>query len=269
MTGHTRLLGVVGWPIAHTRSPAMQNAALRSLGLDLVYLPFAVRPGELAQALAGARALGLRGLNVTIPHKEAALALCEPDAIAREVGAVNTLSFDDDAVRGTNTDVHGFRMLMAEAGCKPGGSAVILGAGGAARAVVAALRTTGHRQLTIVSRRGAPLTVGGVQVSGLAWESSSLAARLAHADVLIDATPRGLDPNAPAIDLSPLPAGAVVLDLVVRRETALVHAARARGLKAATGTAMLLHQGAAALERWTSRPAPVEIMRAALEASLE
>src|SRR4051812_10165718 len=109
-----KILGVVGWPIAHSKSPAMHNAALRHLKLDWIYLPFAVQ--DLPAAIAGARALGFRGLNVTIPHKEAVLSLCEPDELARSVGAVNTLIFDEDAIRGTNTDVYGFRKLMEESG---------------------------------------------------------------------------------------------------------------------------------------------------------
>ncbi len=247
----------------------MHNAALKALGLDFSYVTFAVPPERLPQAIAGAAALGMRGLNVTIPHKEAALTLCEPDAIGWEAGAVNTLIFEDQTIVGTNTDVHGFRMLMAEAGVTPGGRAVILGAGGATRAVVLALRTTGHRQVTLVSRKGQPITVGDVTVVARPWTPETLARELAGCDLLVDATPRGLDPAGPELDLSPLPPHAVVLDLVVKRETRLVAAARARGLKAATGTAMLLHQGAAALERWLGRSAPIEVMRAALEASLD
>src|SRR5262245_18583646 len=101
-----RLLGVIGWPVAHSRSPAMQNAALQHNSLDYVYQPFAVKPEELRAAVEGARALGVRGLNVTIPHKETVLAFCQPDELASSVGAVNTLIFDD-GIRGTNTDVHG------------------------------------------------------------------------------------------------------------------------------------------------------------------
>src|SRR5256885_4554235 len=139
--GQTQVLGVVGWPVAQSKSPIMQNAALHALRLPFHYAPFAVPPDKLARAVDGAMALGIRGLNITIPHKERALALCEADPLALEVGAVNTLVFEDDRVRGLNTDVHGFRMLMMEAGVKPGTRALILGGGGAARAVVAALRS--------------------------------------------------------------------------------------------------------------------------------
>ena len=256
-----RLLGVIGWPIAHSRSPAMQNAALQHLRLDYVYLPFAVKPDSLGAAIAGARALGVRGLNVTIPHKEAALALCEPDELARRVGAVNTLVFDDDAVRGTNTDVHGFRKLMEEVGAHPR-RAVILGAGGAARAVVTALEDA---EVTVVSRNPRPFMGRPVEP----W--TALPERLRDADLLVDATPRGLtnQEETPEIKAALSSTRAVILDLVVRRDTALTRAARAHGLTTSAGAPMLLHQGAAAFERWTGQPAPLEVMRRALDAALD
>jgi shikimate dehydrogenase len=246
-----RVLGVIGWPIAHSRSPAMQNAALQHNSLPFVYVPFAVRPEDLRAAIEGARALGVRGLNVTIPHKEAALALCRPDELAQEVGAVNTLIFDDE-IRGANTDVHGFRMLMEEAGVVKCDRTVILGAGGAAKAVKAVLP-----HAVMVARRPRP----GVQP----WEK--LAELAADADLIVDATPRGLSDDA--VELPPT--GAAVLDLVVRPgdETPLTRLAKSRGLKAAAGAAMLLHQGAAAFELWTGTPAPVEVMRKALDAALD
>jgi shikimate dehydrogenase len=262
----TGLLGVIGWPVAHSRSPAMHNAALRALGLDYVYLAFAVESGHLPQAIAGARALGVRGLNVTVPHKEAALALCEPDEVARAVGAVNTLIFDADGVRGTNTDVLGFRALYDEAGGAAPGRAVILGAGGAARAVIAALQNN-YAPIVVASRSGRALP--GAEAAR--WPDSPAAARALFdgATLLVDATPRGLDDSLAPPELDALPDGALVLDLVVRRATALTRAARARSLHAHAGAAMLLGQGAASFERWLGRPAPVEIMRAALDASLD
>ena len=255
-----KLLGVIGWPIAHSRSPAMHNAALQHISAHFVYLPFAVRPEDLRAAVEGFGALGGRGLNVTIPHKEAALALCQPDELATRVGAVNTLLFEDHRViRGGNTDVHGFQMLLAESGA-PSGNAIVLGTGGAARAVVAAL----SGKVTLVARAPRPFSLGGRDYDVQPW--SALPALLRDADLLVDATPRGLGDAPETIDLSST--NAAVLDLVVRRETPLVRAARARGLRAATGTAMLLHQGAAAFERFTGRAAPIDVMRMALDAAL-
>lgn len=296
----TRFLGVIGWPVAHSHSPAMQNAALAALGLDWVYGAFPVAPEALGQAVAGARALGFVGLNVTVPHKVEALQLCRPDALAERVGAVNTLVFPTaagDETRGLNTDVHGFRRLLTEAGFFAGGSArdpgrppraAILGAGGAARAVAVALGDEGVE--THVVRRGARR----IELPGLAFEhhdfsAAELAALLPTVDLLVDTTPRGLGPGpslgqeghygaglpprAPALaypeqEVHLLPHNALVVDLVVRRETPLVAAARARGLRACTGTVMLLHQGAAALEAWTGQAAPLAVMRAALGRSM-
>jgi shikimate dehydrogenase len=245
----TRLLGVIGWPIGHSRSPAMQNAALQHNSLDFVYLPFAVKPEDLGAAIDGARALGVRGLNVTIPHKEAALKLCVPDALAQKVGAVNTLIFED-VIRGANTDVYGFQKLMEETGIVKSDRPLILGAGGASRAVQAALP-----HAIVVARHP--------KAGQHPWQDlPSLAQR---SDLIIDTTPRGLGNE----DVDLPPTGAAILDLVARRETPLVKLARARGLTAATGVAMLLHQGAAAFELWTGTPAPVAVMRKALDAALD
>ncbi|MSP60759.1 MAG: shikimate dehydrogenase [Myxococcales bacterium] len=265
-----RRLGVIGWPIAHSLSPAMHGAALAALGLDWEYLALAVPPEQLAEALRTATDEGTLGWNVTIPHKEAALALCRPDEQAARVGAVNTLCFDGSGPpRGLNTDLHGFRMLLAETGVVAEGARVaLLGAGGAARAVAIALLDLGAAP-TVVTRSPRRMRLPGLpDLPHLPWDPDALAALLQAVDLLVDATPRGLDPGAPALDLAPLPDHATVIDLVVRRTTPLTDAAHARGLRAATGTAMLLHQGARSLEAWTARPAPLDAMRRALDAAM-
>lgn len=278
MSAATKLVGLLGYPVAHSLSPAMHEAAFAALGLDLRYLAFAVEPARLAEAVAGAAALGVVGLNVTVPHKVAALALCDPDGLSRRVGAVNTLVFgggdggSDGArapgpPRGLNTDVHGFARLLDEAGVTARGArAVLLGAGGAARAVAVALCDAGAASITLLARRPAPFSLDGEALEVAAWEEGQ--ARLSRCDLLVDCTPRGLDPGAAPLALDALPDHAAVLDLVVRPTTALVEAARARGLRAAPGTAMLLHQGAAAFEACTGRAAPLAVMRAALLAAL-
>ena len=259
-------LAIIGWPIAHSKSPAMQSAALAALGIDGEYTAHAVAPDEVAQFIEHAPTKGFRGVNVTIPHKEVAFKLCAPDELAARVGAVNTLVFDGDKPAGYNTDVHGFFEMAREIGAPLDGTVVMLGAGGGARAVAHAVH--GKGKLAIVARTPRDFKVDGVAMTVVAWNDDVLSKLLARADVLVDATPRGLDAGAPAIDLSPLPAHAVVLDLVVARETALVKAAQARGLKAATGAAMLVHQGARALELWTGKKAPIDVMRQALDAAL-
>jgi shikimate dehydrogenase len=245
----------------------MQSAGLHALGLDWEYHAHAVAPDELEGFVLRAGERGFRGLNVTIPHKEAALKLCEPDELAARVGAVNTLVYEGDKIRGYNTDVHGFEMLLKQAGARDDGEVLVLGAGGAARAVVAALLGRA-RGLTLIGRTIRPFVIGGETLSITAWDPATLPALLARADLLVDATPRALDPAAVALDLAPLPAHAVVVDLVVQKETPLVQAARARGLRAEAGAEMLLHQGARALELWTGKPAPIDAMRAALLAAL-
>ena len=256
-------LGVIGWPIAHSRSPAMHTAALAALDIAGSYAAIPVEPAHHADFL---RAANYRGLNVTIPHKEAAFALCDPDALATQVGAVNTLLFDGDTrPRGFNTDVHGFTTWATEEqAITPNGTAILLGSGGAARAVALALHD--KMRLTIVTRSPRAFTLAGHTIPTAPYES--FAALSAHADLLVDATPRGLDASAALPDLAQLPPHATVLDLVVARATPLTRAAHARHLRASTGVAMLLHQGAREFEFWTSRPAPIDVMRAALLASL-
>jgi shikimate dehydrogenase len=272
----TRLLGVIGWPVAHSLSPAMQGAGLRALGLDWAYAAFAVPPENLAAAVRGAGALGMVGLNVTLPHKEAVVALCRPDALSAQVGAVNTLCFDPDRgapPRGYNTDVQGFRGLCQEAGvpAAPGLRALLLGTGGAARAAVVALRQQGAH-VRAAARAPRPFVVAGEAVPVLPLAEAEGA--LPGCDLLVDCTPRGLSDDAAGPDLAPLPDHAIVLDLVARPDTGLVRAARARGLRAEAGAAMLLHQGVAALtlfvgpEKKVSGEA-VDAMRQALTAALQ
>jgi shikimate dehydrogenase len=259
-------LAIIGWPIGHSKSPAMQSAALAALGIEGEYTAHAVAPDEVAQFIEHAPQKGFRGVNVTIPHKEVAFRLCDPDELAARVGAVNTLVWDGERPKGYNTDVHGFLEMAKETGAPLDGTVVMLGAGGGARAVAHAVH--GKGKLAIVARTPRDFKVDGAAMTVVPWNDDVLGKLLARADVLIDATPRGLDATAPAIDLSPLPAHAVVLDLVVARETALTTAAKARGLKASAGGPMLVHQGARALELWTGKAAPVDVMRKALDAAL-
>jgi shikimate dehydrogenase len=268
----TGWVGVIGSPIAHSLSPPMHNAGFAALGLDWSYGAFEVPPDRLAEAIAGAAALGFRGLNVTIPHKEAALALAVPDEEARRVGALNTLVFEPGGgpPRGLNTDLHGFRALLDELRFDPvGARAAVLGAGGAARAVVAAL-SDGGAEVSVVTRSARRrIELPGRNLPHLPWRPDVLAGLLPALDLLVDATPRGLAAADDAgLDLARLRRGATVVDLVVRRETPLVAAARARGLAASTGAPMLLHQGARSFEAWTGLPAPIEAMRGALEEAL-
>ncbi len=275
-----QVYGILGWPVAHSRSPAMQEAAFRALGIDAVYVPFPVRPERLADAVAGLRALGIAGANVTLPHKEAVIALLdevEPDA--RAIGAVNTIVRSGDRLLGANTDAPGLVRALAEAGFEPKGTrAVVLGAGGAARAAVVGLARAGAALVTVAARRldrAEALAEELAPVSGgtalAAADLARLGEAFAQADLVVQATSATLEGRAEAeafaasLPLDALPAQATVNDLVYEpRETAVLRRARARGLCTVDGLGMLLHQGAIAFERWTGRDAPLAAMRTTL-----
>jgi shikimate dehydrogenase len=270
------LTGVLGYPVRHSLSPAMHNAAFRALGLNGVYLAFEVAPDRLAQAIAGMRGLGIRGLNLTIPHKEAVIPLLDglTDA-ARHIGAVNTLFWDGERLVGDNTDAEGFLRALYEAGVNPAGQTVlVLGAGGAARAVVYALRQQGCTVwLANRSRERAEALAAAFGCAGiLPLERDALTQVAAHADGLVNCTSLGMEPHAdttPPVPAEALPVGAWVCDLVYRPlQTRLLQAAAARGLTTIDGLGMLVHQGALAFERWTGSPAPVAILAQAARAQI-
>ena len=280
-TGHARLAGIMGWPVGHSRSPALHNFWLEEQGIDGVYVPLAVRPEALETALRGLPALGFRGCNLTIPHKQAALAIVDRvEPTARRIGAINTIIVGEDGgLEGRNTDVYGFREHLRESA--PGwkaemGAAVVLGAGGAARAVVAALAGAGVSEIRLVNRtRGraealaGELQEGSVRISVLDWDSRSRALR--DAGTLVNTTSLGMD-GQPALDLdlAGLPLTAVVVDIVyVPLETGLLAAARARGHTVVDGLGMLLHQGRPGFEAWFGAPVRVTpALRAAMLATL-
>lgn len=269
----TREAFVLGWPIAHSRSPAMLNAAFRALGLDATMSPRAVPPEDLSRVIGELRALPALGASVTIPHKEALLALVDEIAPeARAVGAANCLEFRDGKVIAHNTDAGGFADSL---GFSPH-HAVILGAGGAARAVAYGLATgaitdgagAGSRAATrvdVVARRPASW------IASHAW--SELPALLADADLVVDCTSAGLDSRtdeelADSVPLGTLPRTATVATLIYHRPTKLLERAAALGYSTVDGRGMLVHQGARALTIWTGLPAPIDVMSRALDDSL-
>jgi shikimate dehydrogenase len=276
MTGF-RAAGVIGWPVAHSRSPMLHGHWLREHGIAGAYLPLPVRPERLEHALRGLAALGFAGCNVTVPHKEAALALVDgADVTARRIGAVNLIVVrPDGALHGSSTDGFGFLANLRDR--LPGwradaGPAVVLGAGGSARAVVAALSDAGCPELRLLNRtrqRAEILaaTLGGpVQV--LDWDRR--AAALAGAALLVNTTTQGMTGNpALDLDLTALPATAAVTDLVyVPLETPLLAAARARGNRVADGLGMLLHQARPSFAAWFAvMPEVTAELRRAVEAT--
>lgn len=285
----TRMVVLLGHPVHHSYSPAMQNAAFRAAGLNLVYLAAAVPPERLAAAVAAVAALDMPGANVTVPHKERATSFLDEVAPeARLLGAVNTVVHRDRDGRlvGHNTDGTGFRRALREAGYDPRGeAAVVLGAGGAARAVALSLAMEGVKEVVVFNRsadRARQLAAlvrerGGVRAEALNWEAlekQSLEARsaFARAGLVVQTTSLGMSPrpeDGPPVPPEWMSANHLAYDLVYNpSETAFLRMARQAGARTAGGAGMLLHQGAAAFELWTGREAPVGVMKQALEACL-
>ncbi|MEG5064233.1 shikimate dehydrogenase [Microcoleus sp. B3-A4] len=294
--GTTKLLGVIGHPVEHSLSPAMHNAAISHLGVDFVYLPFPVKPGDLKAALAGFAAIGVRGFSITIPHKQAILPLLsEVSPIARAIGAVNTVYLTDKGWCGTNTDVEGFLAPLQSPPTPPyqggarGGSdwsqkvAVILGNGGAARAVVAGCAQLGCAEIHVVGRSeqnlaefqqswvNSPMPVQNLQVH--TWENLSML--ISQADLLVNTTPVGMYPQgekSPVVagEIDRISAGAIVYDLIYTpNPTQFLKDAQLRGARAIDGLEMLVQQGAAALKIWLNKESvPVDVMRQALRQHL-
>jgi shikimate dehydrogenase len=257
-------LGVCGWPVGHSRSPQMHNAALKVLGLDWRYQRLPLPPELFAETVRALPGAGFRGVNVTIPHKEAALALA--DAVsenARAIGAANTLTFEPDgSIHAENTDAIGF--LAALGRSVYGRTALVLGAGGSARAVIYALRQGGAAEVRVWNRTPE-------RAAAVAAELGAVAVRRAEpADILVNCTSIGLqDPEDPfkALPLraDELTAGRLVVDMVYRLGgTVLLQAAKAGGAEVVDGLEVLVAQGAASLERWTGRTAPDQAMREAV-----
>ena len=282
ITGKTKICGLIGDPVAHTMSPAMHNAAFAELGLDYAYLPFHVRPANLAAAVAGLRALNAVGFNVTIPHKVAVIPLLDDlDPLARRIGAVNTVVNNDGVLKGYNTDASGFLRALIEAGFEPRDkNIVILGAGGAARAVAYILAERNAR-LTILNRRQeldwAENIASNIKhdlntdVAVFELLPEHLEKALYSADILVNATSVGM---SPAADASPVPArllksGLVVTDVVYNPvETKLLREAKAAGAVTVAGIDMLIWQGALAFEKWTGQKAPFALMKRVVLAGL-
>lgn len=276
----TRLVGVIGWPIEHSLSPAMQNAALREMGLNWVYLAFAVEPGRVGEAVGGVRGLGLVGLNVTIPHKSAVIEhLDEIDDAVEALGVANTIvRREDGSLMGHNTDGPGFLRSLAEHGHAVAGRAVtLIGAGGSARSVAWACAREGAASVRVVNRtleraeevaRLVRDTTGLERVDAVALDSAGAEEAVTAADVIVDCTSVGMyprhevDPVVPGGWMRP---GQVVADLTYNPiDTVLLKAARSAGAYTVDGAGMLVHQGAISLQHWSGMQPPVETMRRAL-----
>ncbi len=283
INGSTRVYGIIGDPVAHSLSPLMQNRAFGDCGLNCCYVPFQVDAAGLPAAVAAVRALGLGGVNVTIPHKERVMEhLDEVEPRAALIGAVNTVVNRDGRLIGHNTDGAGFLASLHNGGFDPGGKRVVLlGAGGAARAVSFVMAQSGISSLTIFDAIGSKAEklaadlapVASCPIAAGELTSDTLPAALAEADLLVNASPVGMYPHhkaRPPVDPQHLTGGKLVYDLVYNPlRTKLISEAEARGCRVLSGAGMLVYQGALAFELWTGRRAPVEIMRQALEEALQ
>lgn len=257
LTGKARVAGLIGWPVSHSRSPRLHGYWLAEHGIDGAYVPLPVRAEDIDCALRGLAAAGLAGVNVTIPHKQSVLALCDAvDDVARRIGAANVLIFQDGRISATNTDSFGFmeNLKAAARAWNAAAPAVLLGAGGGARAVAVGLLDAGVPELRLVNRsreRAAQLAadIGG-PITVVAWEER--AAALAGAGLLVNSTSLGMSGQPPLdLPLDDLPAESVVCDLVYSPlETDLLKAARARGAVGVDGLGMLLHQGRRCFAAW-------------------
>ena len=278
----TRIYGIFGHPVSQSLSPAMHNAAFGHLGLDCVYLAFDVDPRNVDEAVSSIRVLGLRGVNVTIPHKQSVMAgLDEIAPEASMVGAVNTIVNEDGRLKGYNTDISGvLRALDSELGFVPRDRNVfIVGAGGAARAVIVAMCTGGARSVAIANRtylKAQELSeelspgFGDIGFSAAALGDTERVAQLMEqSDIVVNCSSAGMGDIEPLrLPLDLLRNNCAVYDLVYKPPvTPLVRDARALGLRAESGLGMLLYQGADAFEIWTGEDAPVEVMRKALSVS--
>lgn len=285
VSGTTRVVGVFGWPVAHSLSPPMHNAAFAALHLDWVYLPFPVRPEDLGRAVQSLSALGIVGVNLTIPHKEQVLPfLDEITEEARLVGAVNTVHCVEGRLIGDNTDGRGFYEPLRASGIPVHGrDVVVFGAGGAARAVVFQLIRQGARVLLINrTRERAEKLARDVYRAGFLEEcvrvialedTGALVRAIRNATLLVHTTRAGMYPDSDALPPIPLEAlhrDLLVYDLVYNpMDTRLLQEARCRGCAVLTGVQMLVYQGAIAFQRWTGRWPPTQIMEQTVLQMLE
>lgn len=279
--GSTIIAGVFGAPITHTASPAMHNAAFEALDMNWAYLAFHVDPQNLRPALQGARAMGLVGINLTIPHKILALdCLDEIDAEARKLGAVNTVAIEKGTLRGFNTDGYGFlKSIKEEFNLSIKGKRVlVLGAGGAGRGIAVKCALDGAAKVIVANRTSARIEPIAREIRNtkseflaLGLSADEIRKVIHEVDLVVNATSVGLmDGDSLGLGADLFSARLHVYDTIYRpAKTELLHVAESGGAKVANGVSMLLHQGAKAFEIWTKRKAPLAVMRRALRAALQ
>lgn len=264
-----RIFGVFGDPIEHSLSPLMQNAAFKALGIDACMLPFRVSKDQLEYAILGAGAMGFGGLNLTIPLKEMALLIVQPDDLAMAIGAINTISFGREII-GHNTDGVGALRALEGSGVKLNGRKVLLiGAGGAARAIAYVLAKE-QAEIAIANRNPKKAKDLAECICARGYGLGELERLIADSDVIINATSIGMNEGDPRLfEGCLLHKGQVVFDIVYNRKTELLMDAERAGAISIDGLRMLVCQGAAALEIWTGREAPLDVMEEAAKEGLK
>lgn len=282
INGATQMVGLLGWPVSHSLSPKMHNRAFSALKLNWAYIPLPIAPENIKDATRSLRAFNFVGANVTVPHKQAIMRyMDELDPAAQAIGAVNTVAWQDGRFRGYNTDCYGFLESLRERDFDPAGKrCLVLGAGGAARAVVYSLASAGATQITVCNRtveRAAflvddlKLDFEAVQFASYSLSQEALRQADGEADLVVNTTSVGMHPH---VDASPWPKGvelppAVICDLVYNPpQTKFLQQADEMGLKTIDGVGMLVHQGAKAFEIWTGHAPPTEVMRQAVLSGL-
>ncbi len=279
ITGKTKIVGILGYPVGHTLSPIMHNTAFQTAGLDWKYIPLPVTPEKINDAACALRTFNFMGANVTVPHKQAIMRqMDELDISAREIGAVNTIALKNNRLIGYNTDADGFLQSLLTANFNPKGTRVlVLGAGGAARAVLFALANAGAKEIAVYNRtveRAAFLVDDlSTDFTGTRFSCELLSPQILHAannhfDLVVNTTSLGMSPHTEtspwAADI-PLPENALICDLVYNPlKTQFLRQAENAGLPTVDGVGMLIHQGAKAFKIWTGEDAPIEAMRQAV-----
>lgn len=273
ISGRTSLVGVMGDPVEHSVSPPMHNAAFKSLGLDFAYVPFRVKKTDLARAVDAIRALDIRGVNITIPHKVEIIPLLDDvDPLAQEIGAVNVVVNNRGLLMGYNTDAEGFLNVLLGHGIEPDGkNVVILGAGGAARAIAFALGTRGAHLIILNRTRSRAAACAadvskatGATVEALALDRKNLADSLERGHLLVNTTSVGMVPqaNETLVTADFIRPHFIVADIVYNpMKTRLLAEAEKAGARTISGLEMLIWQGALAFEKWTGKKAPLNVMR--------
>jgi len=261
--GSTEIYGVIGFPVKHSLSPVFQNAAFSYLGIDAVYVPFEIAPEDLEEALKGLKKVGIKGLNVTVPHKEKVLSLADSlSEEVKEIGAANTLKFTLEGIEAYNTDWVGFLRAIEELRDPRGKRVLVLGAGGASRAVLYALKRVGAR-IYLWNRTKEKALRLSEEFEGEVVDSVEEV--LDKVEVIVNTTSVGLKPeDKPLFDYSRIESSHIVVDLIYK-ETPLIKVAREKGCLYQNGFPMLVYQGAESFKIWTGCEAPVKIMKLALK----